>query len=314
LTRHDQLDASFNNAFLLTYRSFTSSAELCELLVQRFNIEPPNGLTLAELQVWTQQKQKVIRIRVMNILKRWLEQFWAEPNDETTKTLVDKIRTFAEVAIPTVQTPALQGLIELIEQRRRNEEGRPNSQRISIQSADIPQPLLPKKMKKLKLVEINPIEVARQLTLIEYQLYSKIRLDECLNKAWQRKKNVDAGERELAPNIRALIQHSNQLANWVGGMILAKDDLKKRVRVIKHFVEVADVPISLAPLGTLTLSLTLSVDMPFLPELLNCNLHYFRSRHSASISTRSDMVPSQRAHLCNPGADASTSGKHQKLL
>ncbi|KAL1853733.1 cell division cycle-related protein [Paecilomyces lecythidis] len=237
LTRHDRLDTSFNHTFLLTYRSFTSSAELFEMLAQRFNIEPPAGLTNAELQVWTQQKQKVIQIRVINILKRWLEQFWVEPDDEKTKGLLDEMRTFAEESVPTVQTPASQGLLAVIEQRRRKESMNA-SPRVSMHNVNTPTPLLPKKMKKIKLVDINPIEIARQLTLIEFQLYNKIRLDECLNKAWQKK--ADAGAREHAPNIRALIHHSNQLANWVGGMILAKDDLKKRVRIIKHFVEVAD--------------------------------------------------------------------------
>lgn len=251
LTRHDRLDTSFNHTFLLTYRSFTSSAELFEMLAQRFNIEPPAGLTNAELQVWTQQKQKVIQIRVINILKRWLEQFWVEPDDEKTKGLLDEMRTFAEESVPTVQTPASQGLLAVIEQRRRN-ESMTTSPRVSMHNVNTPTPLLPKKMKKIKLVDINPIEIARQLTLIEFQLYNKIRLDECLNKAWQKK--ADAGAREHAPNIRALIHHSNQLANWVGGMILAKDDLKKRVRIIKHFVEVADVRISLQHLLTLRLT------------------------------------------------------------
>ncbi|GAD95390.1 cell division control protein Cdc25 [Paecilomyces variotii No. 5] len=238
LTRHDRLDASFNHTFLLTYRSFTSSAELFEILAQRFNIKPPAALTNAELQVWTQQKQKVIQIRIINILKRWLEQFWVEPDDDKTKGLLDKMRIFAEESVPTVQTPASQGLLAVIEQRHRK-ESMTTSPRVSMHNVNTPAPLLPKKMKKVKLLDINPIEIARQLTLIEFQLYSKMRLDECLNKAWQ--KRAEAGAQEPAPNIRALIHHSNQLANWVGGMILAKDDLKKRVRIIKHFVEVADV-------------------------------------------------------------------------
>lgn len=43
LTRHDKLDSSFNNTFLLTYRSFTTARELFELLVRRFGIQPPEG-------------------------------------------------------------------------------------------------------------------------------------------------------------------------------------------------------------------------------------------------------------------------------
>jgi son of sevenless-like protein len=38
-----------------------------------------------------------------------------------------------------------------------------------------------------------------------------------------------------------LILHSNQLTNWVAQMILTQQDVKRRVIVIKHFVNVADV-------------------------------------------------------------------------
>lgn len=52
---------------------------------------------------------------------------------------------------------------------------------------------------------------------------------------------VGPGEAEPAANVKALILHSNQLTNWVAEMILTQGDVKKRVVVIKHFVNVADV-------------------------------------------------------------------------
>lgn len=50
LTRHDRLDASFNGAFLLTYRSFTTDEELLSLLISRYNLQPPAGLSREEYQ------------------------------------------------------------------------------------------------------------------------------------------------------------------------------------------------------------------------------------------------------------------------
>ena len=62
-----------------------------------------------------------------------------------------------------------------------------------------------------------------------------------LNKTWQRK--LGPNDPDPAPNVKALILHSNQLTNWVAEMILNQSDVKKRVVVIKHFVSVADVGI-----------------------------------------------------------------------
>lgn len=42
-----------------------------------------------------------------------------------------------------------------------------------------PAPLIPRN-KKIKLLDIDPIEIARQLTLMEFSMYKKIRPMECL--------------------------------------------------------------------------------------------------------------------------------------
>lgn len=238
LTRHDKLDASFNNTFLLTYRSFTSASELFEMLVQRFNIQPPFGLNSDDMQMWIDRKQKPIRFRVVNILKSWFDHFWMEPNDETNMELLRRVHAFTKDSIATTKTPGAPALLAVIEQRLRGQDTTAK-RLVPTQSVASPTPIIPKNMKKLKFLDIDPTEFARQLTIIESRLYSKIRATECLNKTWQKK--VGPGEPEPASNVKALILHSNQLTNWVAEMILMQGDVKKRVVVIKHFVNVADV-------------------------------------------------------------------------
>ncbi|PYH87868.1 Ras1 guanine nucleotide exchange factor [Aspergillus ellipticus CBS 707.79] len=237
LTRHDKLDASFNNTFLLTYRSFTTAEELFELLTQRFNTQPPFGLNPDEMQMWVDRKQKPIRFRVVNILKSWFENFWMEPNDEAHMSLLQHVHAFTKDSIATTKTPGSPQLLVAIEQRLKGQDN--NVKRlVPTQATAAPTPIIPKNMKKLKFLDIDPTEFARQLTIIESRLYSKIRPTECLNKTWQKKVGPD--EPEPASNVKALILHSNQLTNWVAEMILTQSDVKKRVVVIKHFVNVAD--------------------------------------------------------------------------
>ncbi|CAI7641313.1 unnamed protein product [Penicillium manginii] len=249
LTRHDKLDASFNNTFLLTYRSFTTASELFEMLVQRFNIQPPFGLTAEDMQMWIDRKQKPIRFRVVNILKSWFDQFWMEPNDEVNMDLMQRVHDFTKDSIATTKTPGAPALIAVLEQRLRGQDTT-NKRLVPTQNTASPQPIIPKNMKKLKFLDIDPTEFARQLTIIESRLYSKIKPTECLNKTWQKK--VGPGEPEPASNVKALILHSNQLTNWVAEMILMQGDVKKRVVVIKHFVNVADRCRTLNNYSTLT--------------------------------------------------------------
>ena len=238
LTRHDRLDSHFNNTFLLTYRSFTTASELFELLVKRFSIQPPYGLSQEDYKKWVDNKQKPIRFRVVNILKSWFDNYWMENNDQAGNHLLSRVYSFAKDSIATTGTPGSGPLMTVVEQRMRGQDTSAKRLVLTLNTST-PVPIMPKNMKKLKFLDIDATEFARQLTIIESRLYGKIKPAECLNKTWQRK--VAPDDPEPAANVKALILHSNQLTNWVAEMILTQSDVKKRVVVIKHFVSVAEV-------------------------------------------------------------------------
>ncbi|XP_044718051.1 rasGEF domain-containing protein [Hirsutella rhossiliensis] len=249
LTRHDKLDSNFNNTFLLTYRSLTSARELFELLVKRFGIQPPEGLTQSEYEAWRDRKQKLIRFRVVNILKSWFDIFWMEDQNEESRQLIRDVYAFAREAVKSSETPGSGPLMAVLDQRMNGKEAG-GRRMIQTLNQSTPTPIVPKNMKKLKFLDIDVTEFARQLTIIESRLYGKIKAAECLNKTWQKK--VGEGDPDPAPNVKALILHSNQMTNWVAEMILAQMDVKKRVVVIKHFVAVADKCRGLNNFSTLT--------------------------------------------------------------
>lgn len=237
LTRHDRLDSSFNNTFLLTYKSFTSAPELFDLLVKRWTIQPPPGLAGADLQTWVDKKQKPIRFRVVNILKSWFDNYWLEGTDEASQQLMQKVYNFAKDTVQSTSTPGAGPLMTSIEQRMRGQDAS-SKRMVPTQTGQMPAAIVPKSMKKLKFLDIDALEFARQLTLIEAKLYGKIKATECLKKTWQKK--LEPGEVDPASNVKALILHSNQLTNWVAQMILTQGVVRGRVSVIKAFVSVAD--------------------------------------------------------------------------
>lgn len=238
LTRHDRLDSPFNNTFLLTYRSFTTASELFELLVKRFSIQPPRGISEEDYKTWVDKKQKPIRFRVVNILKSWFDHYWMENADPVNDQLLRRVYSFAQESIATTSTPGSGPLMTAVEQRLKGQDTNAKKM-VPTPSASVPAPIIPKNLKKIKFLDIDATEFARQLTIIESRLYGKIKPTECLNKTWQKK--VTPEEPDLAPNVKSLILHSNQLTNWVAEMILTQSDFKKRVVVIKHFVSIADV-------------------------------------------------------------------------
>ena len=240
LTRHDRMDPHFNNTFLLTYRSFTTATELFDLLVKRFSIQPPARISQEDYKTWVEKKQRLIRIRVVNILRSWFDTYWMENNDETSAELLKSVHSFVKNSVATTNASLSEPLLNVVEQRLRGQDVNSKRLVINMNTQPLP-PIIPKNMKKMKFLDIDVTEFARQLTILESKLYGKIKPSECLNKTWQKKLVPD--ESDPAPNVKAVILHSNQLTNWVAEMILAHADVKRRVIVIKQFVNIADVSI-----------------------------------------------------------------------
>jgi son of sevenless len=289
LTRHDRLDSDFNNTFLLTYRSFTNASELFELLVKRWGIQPPYGLSQEDYQTWVDKKQKPIQFRVVNILKNWFDTYWMEGTDEDAKRLMERVLTFAKEHVATTNTPGAAPLMTSVEQRLSGSG--PSTKRLVLTlNQQTPTPILPKNMKRLKFLDIDPIEFGRQLTIIESKLYGKIKPMECLNKTWQKK--LVPGEPDPAANIKEVILHSNQLTNWVAQMILNQADVRRRVVVIKHFVSVADV----SERGSNTFicsKLTTFLEMPSTQQFLHSDINHLRFGYCSYPSSLTNLEPSK---------------------
>ncbi len=231
LTMHNSFDASFNNTFLMTYRSFTTTQTLLDLLAQRFRILPPDGLDEDELALWTEKKQVPIRLRVFNVLKMWLEMHFYEGEDEP---YLDQVRRFAveemgEIASMKAPSQHLQRLVE-----RRQGEGEQMIRKMVLPTS-APAPILPKNLKKIKFLEIDPLELARQLTLMESRLYNKVKPAECLGLKWTK-----PGNEVHAKGIMESINTHNRISAWVAETILQQEDLKKRAALIKQFISIAD--------------------------------------------------------------------------
>lgn len=69
----------------------------------------------------------------------------------------------------------------------------------------------------LSVFDFDPEEIARQLTLIDYSLFAKIKPAELLNQAWQKAKF-----RHRAINILRLVDRVNHLTLWVATTILSQ--------------------------------------------------------------------------------------------
>lgn len=85
---------------------------------------------------------------------------------------------------------------------------------INTHSGPPPAPIIPKNLKKLRFTDIDPLELARQFTLMESQLYQRIKPMECFLRAREQKT-------ESNDNITTVIQASNRVCPFFTGSILS---------------------------------------------------------------------------------------------
>ena len=210
--------------FLNTYMSFTRPADVL-LHMRTFytrmeTLLTPNDDT-ASLEVW--------RLRIAGFLKKWVQTCYHDMDDETIEGIDALART--EVVAKGGQGPA-KALIGALDKMVGASARRKDSLRNF--TVPPPDPIIPPRYSSCTFTDIDSLELARQICLHDFGLYSEIKARECVNQAWVRPM------KELnAPNLLATIESFNYMSKLVATTILKETDLKKRVAVFERWIEVA---------------------------------------------------------------------------
>lgn len=244
LTTHDSTpDATFVATFYLTFRLFAAPREFAQALVDRFTYIGDSPRVAGP-----------VRLRVYNVFKGWLESHWRRDCDTPALEL---IMSFATRSLQLVLPTAGERLICLAERvnavegplvpRLVSSIGRTNTSVATYIPPDTPQPApvitkgqlaVLKNWKQLgtcpSILDFDPLELARQLTIKTSQIFCSILPEELLATEWSKKTG------SVAVNVLALSTLSNDLASLVADTVLQLVCPKKRATIIKQWVKIAD--------------------------------------------------------------------------
>ena len=172
---------------------------------------------------------------MFNVIKSWLETYF---NEEEDRPILPEISHFTDHVIVESMKFGAEQLSKLIKKRMLSEDsGQIRKMKLNVRTEDMPAAILPKNLKRIKLLEVDPLELARQMTIMDFRLYNRIKPLECLDKNWGK---PDTDVAHIAANVKASIEHSNQITAWVTDSILSKEEIKKRHVVVKHWIYVAE--------------------------------------------------------------------------
>lgn len=249
---HDSIvDPAFSAVFFLTFRLFSTPTELVQALIHRYNVMPPPSLSEEDVLRWQQYKGIPIRLRVSNFVKSWLEMYWRPGVDDV---VLRHLESFTREALQQYFPGPSQRILDLIAMRQdanvnvispKSERARDPGLSLNppmLSPSEIPRPMMTKALlanlrnknfDSVAVTEFDALELARQLTIMECDLYCAIQSEEVL----------ETGQEGVKPpvNVRAVSSLSTVITGWVAESILNEHDIKKRTHLVKFFIKFADV-------------------------------------------------------------------------
>ena len=197
-------DEEFTDTFFLTYTLFLDGSQLLDILQER-------------LKSVTKEEELSFKSKMLLFLEKWVK---SKQNYDIFEyeNIFEKVKSFIELVTGnnnTLQTKILKLLAKE-----------------NISSNKIP-PSLNRDLTN-EIFEMNPREVAEQISLFEQHVFSSIAGHEFLKVKWQKNK-------DQAQNIVRSICSFNNFSNWVGTTILLSLDEKIRSHRANTWLTIADV-------------------------------------------------------------------------
>eukprot|EP00007_Cunea_sp_BSH-02190019_P003555 CAMPEP_0174230756 /NCGR_PEP_ID=MMETSP0417-20130205/1444_1 /TAXON_ID=242541 /ORGANISM="Mayorella sp, Strain BSH-02190019" /LENGTH=1080 /DNA_ID=CAMNT_0015308515 /DNA_START=106 /DNA_END=3348 /DNA_ORIENTATION=+ len=218
------------HVFLLTHPYFCSSTGVLDMLDERYTEPPPEQLDDAARDHFG----PMVQLRVINILKKWLENanFGLRRNASTVEYLKKVLRKWE----------ALGGKGEMWATRLKESLDEYDDRNTvfdeQMEADETLTPLLPIDVhnpESLTFIDLHPLEIARQLTLIDHEMYRAITAPELFRCAWNKKDKMNR-----APSVIEMTERFNRLSFWVASEIVSTKNSALRLEVLLRFIKLAE--------------------------------------------------------------------------
>ncbi|KAG7476780.1 hypothetical protein MATL_G00086340 [Megalops atlanticus] len=229
-------DSTYVTIFLCTYRSFASTKQVLDLLLNRY--AKLQHVSSAEGPRLTHDDRTELKNTISSILGAWLDQysedFWKPPEYSCLRRLI----SYLHLNFPgsDLERRACNLLAQFHRQQHRDLEQ---------EALDhTPCPFaMPEENgfddDRPDFLNFDPIVVAEQFTLMDAELFKKVVPYHCLGSIWSQRDKK--GKEHLAPTIRATVAQFNTVTNCVIATCLSDRALKpaQRAKLVERWIEVA---------------------------------------------------------------------------
>uniref|UniRef100_I3M1I1 Ral guanine nucleotide dissociation stimulator like 3 n=1 Tax=Ictidomys tridecemlineatus TaxID=43179 RepID=I3M1I1_ICTTR len=244
-------DPGFVPAFLATHRAFVPTARVLEyLLPPPPPPPPPSRVENKKTEGQDLSFNKNLRA-VVSVLGSWLRDHPQDFCDPPTHRDLGSVRLFLGWAAPG--SAEAQEAEKLLEDFSEEPEGKQQEEELLVTWAGPPRAQSPRpdspegfveeeegpRREGPELLDFSVGEVAEQLTLMDVELFSRVRSCECLGSVWSQRDRPGASG--VAPTVRATVAQFNAVTGCVLGSVLGAPGLAaaQRAQRIEKWIRIA---------------------------------------------------------------------------
>ncbi|OWB61969.1 hypothetical protein B5S29_g2877 [[Candida] boidinii] len=234
------VDELFYRSFLLMFKTIMTPEELFSHLIEKYHTSMPEALTYEEYGIWLESKLRPMQQHILNSFEKLFKEYWNVNYNSNDLIEIWGQFTSNNVSIPKSLKDLGFKVMECETQQEIYDNFGTGNPKTIKPSQKAPPPLFSDVIFKKGIVSIREVditEVARQITLLQFELYSKINKFELLHRAWSPRKYGPIGQ---SKSISAFIQQCNTLTHFTSYLILTKTDYRRRADMIKYFIVLAE--------------------------------------------------------------------------
>lgn len=91
---------------------------------------------------------------------------------------------------------------------------------------------------KIHLLDFDPLELARQLTILDSKLYCAIQPEELLGSKFTKETKASGVTEDV--HVKSMSSMSTRITGWISECILGESDARKRTQLLKFFIKLGD--------------------------------------------------------------------------
>lgn len=243
LTSHITTDPWFNEVMFQNFKTiFDSTFEFFNYILSRYNLIPQEGLNYREYQIWVKKKLNVVKISSYLVLFEFIKDYWyPQYLEKDLSKFTYLLDVFKNDGMPDVETFTELFNSKILKPLKVNSKLKDNDAIVKKYSPKMiqshfyyknvenkPCPLY------LNLLSFPARVFAENITLKEFDIFKNISSLECLDRILHSSKNWQGG----SPNIKAFINMSNLITNFITYEIVKETDINRRVQVLERAIDI----------------------------------------------------------------------------